>query len=365
VISRTLTLLVLLLLLICLIADARASPPANAQEILSEMKTGFESFDGAYVEYEVYTVTDDKEFPWLSMQEALSDKIYYCRVVHWYYRAMYLIDAAHLDPLLNSYYWSNNGRVAIQEAKGMVNLSKGNRRYIAEPEIGQYFGHIGLLTPERVTQPSPGIEGSDAEVVGYNARDYYMCTAISKPEEWELVNFDVKSNHATIQRHIKDSVESITVDRTFRSSIVRRIISHAPSKAKYTIACDDFVQLLPTFWLPQELTVTDTGKGTQIYRVTKILHDIPEIAVKPDSAQPGFRVHNEDGTETIIPGGEELLDAAIERMKLAKTTEEYRNWTSAFVWMAGLAAQIVLYFLLRRLMTARRGNELAQAQLSE
>jgi hypothetical protein len=364
VIRRIFKFVILLLILICWNAVARASQPVSVQEILAEMSAGFASFDGAYVECDVYTIIDGKAHRWLTLQEALSDKIYYNRVIHWYYQLFYRFDSADLDPLLNSYYWSENRRILIKEPTGMVNVSKGIKRYIAEPNIKRYFGHIGLLTPERVTQPSAGIQGSDADIVGYNVRDYYMCTGIANLEEWKLTEIDDKTGRATIMRSIKNNIETITVDRTLRSSIVKRDIAHVPSKTNYTIECDDFVQLFPALWLPQKLSVQDTGGNKQIYYVTKISRQIPEHAIEPDTAQPGFRIRNDDdGTETIIPGGEKLLDEAIERMRLAKAPQEYRNWTSAAWWLVGFAVQLVLYFILRRLMTGQQGQEAENVQL--
>jgi len=336
-------------ILLSVIPYSESVPPGQSvPAILGQIAAGYESLDSAYVEFDVYVEVDGANRLWLSEQEAISDKCHYIRIVHWYNQWLYQFDSPEYDPILNSRLWSDTGIVSIYETVRQAYTSKPIRTYLPTPSIKRYFGHVGLLTPERVLEPHVGIPGSDIDVSGYSVRDFYLCSAIENPGEWNLIQCDEDSKRAVIRRAVHDSVDTITVDVGMCCAIINRKIVHKPSGASYTITGSDFQEFSPVFWLPRKIVVNDSGRQKRTFQVTKLTTKIPPEVLNPDISKPGFRVRNEDdGTEYIVPGGEDLLDFTIERMRLAMPPQQSRAsiWSA---WIVALVIQALVFFILRR-----------------
>lgn len=320
---------------------ARQKAAIKTSEIIQKIIETRRLLKSVYVEYDLIVLEGGRRDHKLSVTEAISQSHSYSRVVHWYDQSLYRFKKSKYDPFLNTYYWSQKGKYRVQDITRKVLIAPGMTKYIASPSIERYCGYIGLLTPERRLD---GDINSDVNL-RYTAKEYYLPEAFLQ-SGWQIDNKSKRDSYITLIRETEHVIDQIIVDVALNYSVRNRQIFYKATDKTMHIVGSEFVEYTSGVWLPTKLTVSSTPEQTMYFQVKKLTAVIPEECLKPNFLNGSIIQDESGGIISILPGGEDLLNFTIDRMRLAMPNSDpiQVSWIQKYLvkWQLILGALIFM-----------------------
>jgi hypothetical protein len=325
-------------------AQAKSTQP----QIVEQLEQVFGSISELYVEYDLYVTELERTERKLSVIEAISRGLAYSRIVHWYDQSLYPFDDEALDPYLNSYLWSAQGRVQSYETPRRIIISPGNTQKIESPSVERYFGYLGLLSPERVIETGAS---SPIQSTHFAARDYYLPWALSRGH-WSLKVEADSADRACLMRDDEIVTDRIVVDTT-TLAILERNIKVKGTEWSLNIIGKDFRDVGGAR-LPAKLTVHSNLDQTLTLIASKLTTRIPSKYLIPQWPPGSIIVDKSGSIVARLGGGMDLLESTVNRMRLtlghSTSVQPKRNAYLIIVIVVGE----VLAFLLSELWFASK-----------
>ena len=342
---------VLLVMVVCghssgLEAPTRLATGRVATErdsVVDALIRNWRRLDSIYVEYEVYAPgvngrIDHK----LSCKEAM-DRNHHCvTIAHWYIPEPYdLRGRADLDQWLNWRLWTPRSDLQCWETlrRGVVYRSDGAQTI--SPVIRTYTTYLGKMPPEL-------LKGLDylrqrAYPIDYSSKEYYLPYALEE-RGWEPSRDDRNKNIVVLTRKTKYVTDLLTVDLGLGHAIRERAVRSRDGSLRLRIAGADFVEAADGLWLPTRLQTSGGELHSAELRATRLQVNKLPVSVFEKHFPPGTIVGDRQRQRvSVLPGGTDLLDATIERMRLAMEFADQNRHSRATLPMFGtLIGMLVL-----------------------
>lgn len=318
-----------------------------ADDVLRRVIATRHSLPSLYVEYELFVLEGGRRSHKLSVVEAMDNEHFYSRIVHWYDQSLYRFRNAKDDPFLNSYLWSKKGRIQTFETVRKVVISPGTNRSIVGPSIERYFGYIGLLTPERSLE-------SDVVGIGYTAKEYYLPHALTQGE-WCIDSERDNNSIVTLVCDNSHVIDRVTVDTSLGGAVRERHIRFKDDTRVMHISGAKFTEVAPGIWLPMEISATSVPTQTLLFRCSTLTAEIPDGCFEPTWPGGSIVVDDSENILAIVPGGNDLLDFTIDRMRLAAAyAERNSSYVTTRLLVSGVLLVAILFCMSLTIALSRR-----------
>lgn len=300
------------------IVDSRSLP--SPQQLCERFERAYDGLKSLYVEYDVSVFTSAAPAWKLTgtVALALEGRKQWTRTVHFYPGLYEHEERPEYDPILNWILKTNDRFIRCEETTRQAIIRDNHHDPMVGLEIEGYTGYIAYLQPAHAADLQQHRASRDRKGAGVHlgARDYYLPWALHQPG-WCAAPKTVRQGGVEcllFERLDGAAHDRIWLDPRRDFALLRRELK-GPNGESLEFEYANLEAVTPSLCLPKQILVRYPDRSLSVRAKVVQVNRVPAGVFEP-SLPPGTIVKDfQKRKEYILPGGEDLLDFTVERIR--------------------------------------------------